>query len=193
MFDDGLERYCSKEQCAHLGGDWKFEEIDDEDIVMDTNKETAYQEIIDYLPAAKQEELLGIALEVAKSNPVFFMNALKVVKSRGLSNLAALLKDDKVEPLASTIYKFSNVSGGVDRSDFVALVLQCLQDDKKINAIKRLREISATPANDRGYGLKEAKDIIDSVMHSAAWCATPHEIKRALNSMMDSNGVIRIP
>lgn len=104
----------------------------------------AYEQVIDYLANKNDAEMIGIALETAKSNPEFFIRALNTVRSTG-----AIIN------LQSTGMWLFGASQSISPAELDS-VIRFVGYKKMVNAIKELRSYT-------GQGLKEAKDVCDAI------------------------------
>lgn len=157
----------------------------------DTTTVDSYKEVIDYLLIAQHKELLGIALETAKSNPAFFMKALALVRERdGISPSTSPTIGDLINQNLQSPKKRYTIDIGsmgyvfIDANELISLISNMNTNNKKFEAIKRLRELT-------GLGLNGAKDIVDYFDNHIGACQ-PKNIENELNNLVNSTGRIKV-
>ena len=116
----------------------------------------AYKKLLDFMTKATPDHFKAVAMETARSNPEFFISALE---KNGYS-----LSDDGNN--VTTEWGFNIFKDGV-KKDNVRLTIDQIKEivrqydyhngGKKVNAIKRCREIT-------GKGLYEAKAVCDYIL-----------------------------
>lgn len=195
--DDDDELLCSYVNCPVLdGAGWSVVTYEDTAKIPktgtakmseDTTAVDSYKEVIDYLPTAQHKELLGIALETAKSNPAFFMKALELVRERdGITPSPTI--GDLINQKLNAVKQYTIDIGSmgyvyIDATELITLISEMNKNGKKIEAIKRVRELT-------GLGLREAKDIVDYFDARTGSCA-PSNVERELDKMV-INGRIKV-
>jgi hypothetical protein len=103
----------------------------------------AYEQVIDYLANKNDAEMIGIALETAKSNPEFFIRALTKVRSTG----EIILQNSGIWLPSAT--------QSISPAELIGVII-FVGHKKMVQAIKELRSYN-------GQGLKEAKDVCDAI------------------------------
>jgi hypothetical protein len=146
----------------------------------DSNNTKSYMEVIDYLPTAKPDEMVGIALETAKSNPEFFMMALNAIRTRGLSNLSNIITNRPNNNIP--VRKYYVATNHLTQFEISATRLiqniksNLVMDTKKVSFIKDVRDATV-------LGLKEAKDFSDFIFDT--WSTHVHRNTPSPSSVTD--------